>query len=105
MSGGWDQMRVMSEQLTPLEVCERLIGPLPELERICGLRPKALYIWRRPAQGREAGDIVSARYQRALLDWSERHGLGLTARHLVYGASAAELDAILAQRPSVTEAA
>lgn len=88
----------MGKHLTPLEVCERLIGPPAVLGVVCGLSIKATYIWRRPATGRAAGDIPSAPNMRNLLDHSDRLGLGLTANHLIRGASEDEIAAILAAR-------
>ncbi len=85
----------MGKHLTPIEVCERLIGPPQELGQICGMGEKAAYLWRRSATGRDAGDIPSARHMRALLAYSETHGLGLTAEHLVRGAPEAEIEDIL----------
>jgi hypothetical protein len=88
----------MTKNLTPLEVCERLIGPLEQLGRIVGYTDKALYIWRRQSKFHEQGDIRSARHMRALLAHSDRLGLGLTPLHLIEGAAEAEVEAILAER-------
>lgn len=88
----------MSYNLTPLDVCKRLIGREDEIAAICGISAKAPYGWGRQTVWRDAGDISSARYQRRLLAHSIRCGLGLTAEHLIRGASAAEIDAILAAR-------
>lgn len=88
----------MSNHLTPLEVCEALIGPLPQIEKICGKRPKAGYGWRRPSTIRPAGEIPHDAYKRALLAHSAAKGLGLTETHLIWGAPAAEIEGILAAR-------
>lgn len=88
----------MSRDLTPLEVCERLIGPIEQLGRIIGNGDKALYMWRRPSKFHAPGDIRSARHMRALLAHSDRLGLGLTPLHLIEGADAVEVEAILALR-------
>jgi len=88
----------MSNNLTPLQVCERLLGPLPQIEAVCGQKPKAAYCWRRPSAYRAAGDIPSTRHMRSLLAHSAARGLGLTEAHLIWGASAAEIDSILATR-------
>lgn len=85
----------MSEHLTPLEVCERLIGPLERIGTICRIDPKAPYHWRRQSVGRLAGDVPSATHMRALLDYAEANSIPLTAAHLVRGASVAEIDALL----------
>ncbi len=88
----------MSEHLTPIAVCEALIGKPEVIGAVCGIDLKAPFGWRRAAEGRDAGDITSARHMRALLAHSETHGLGLTAGHLIRGAARAEVEAILAAR-------
>lgn len=98
----------MGKHLTPLEVCERLIAPIQSLGPICGLGPKAAYLWRHANSSRDPGDIPSGPNQRALLDHSDAHGRGLTALHLIRGADEAEIAAILAARapqPPAMEAA
>jgi len=84
----------MSDHLTPLEVCERLVGKLPEIELITGRRPKGAYAWKRPAMGRNPGDMP-ADANRKLLKYAKRHGIPLTEKHLIWGASRAEIDALL----------
>lgn len=64
---------------------------------MCRLNRKAAYTWQKPSEQRLAGDIPPV-HQRALLDHSDRHGLGLTAEHLIRGASEAEVAAILDAR-------
>ena len=88
----------MGKHLTPTEVCERLIGPPQILGPLCGKGEKAAYLWRRASTGRDPGDIPSAPNMRALLAHSEAHALGLTAEHLILGATEAEVAAILAAR-------
>lgn len=95
----------MSDHLTPVEVCERLLGPLSVLERIVGYRPKAGYGWLRSSKERDAGDFPSARLMRKLLDHAEAQGIPLTARHLIRGADTAEIDALLADRQEPRAAA
>lgn len=87
----------MSNHLTPLQVCERLVGPLPAIASICGQSQKAAYIWRRGSTLRDAGDIPSARHQRRLLAYGAARGIPLTAEHLIWGADAAEIEALLAR--------
>lgn len=87
----------MGSYLTPLEVCERLIGPKGQLALLCGLGKKGAFFWGRQSKWRDAGDLLS-KHARTLLDHSDRHGLGLTAEHLIRGASEAEVAAILAAR-------
>ena len=81
-----------------MDVCERLIGDPRRLAAICGLEVKSAFPWRRASKWRDAGDLPSAKTQRALLAHSAAHRLGLTAEHLIWGASEAEIDAILAER-------
>lgn len=88
----------MSNHLTPLEVCERLIGKPETVAEASGLHKKSAFPWRHASKWREAGDLPSAKIQRALLAHSAAHRLGLTADHLIWGAAEAEIDAILAER-------
>lgn len=88
----------MKHELTPLEVCERLIGPLQVIADVIGYGPTAPYLWEKPAKNRAAGDLPSAIIMRALLAHSAAHQLGLTAEHLIWGADEAEIEEILAQR-------
>jgi hypothetical protein len=94
----------MSTHLTPVEVCEALIGPLPRLAVVAGLHPKSPFVWRRHSEWRQAGDMPP-RVNRLLLDHSDAHDLGLTAEHLIRGADSAEIAAILAARPQSQQAA
>jgi hypothetical protein len=88
----------MSKHHTPLEVCELLIGKPDIIAAICGVNEKAPFGWRHAADRRGGGDIPYTAHQRALLDYSEANGLGLTAVHLIRGASADEVAEILAAR-------
>ena len=90
----------MKHELTPLEVCERLIGPLQAIAEVIGYGPTAPYLWEKPAKNREAGDLPSSIIMRLLLAHSTAHRLGLTAEHLIWGADEAEIEAILAERGS-----
>lgn len=85
---------VMSDHLTPLQVCERLIGKFPEIEKITGRKPKGAYAWLRPAKGRNPGDMP-ADANRTLLRYAKRHGIPLTPAHLIWGASRAEVERLL----------
>jgi hypothetical protein len=95
----------MTDDMTPLEVCERLIGPLPVLAEICGYGRTAAYIWRKGGATRDKGDLPSPRLMRTLLDHSDAHALGLTAEHLIRGADSVEIEAILAARQPSQQAA
>ena len=88
----------MSKHLSPFEVCERLVAPREELGPIVGLGPKASYGWRFESNWRDAGDFPSARIMRRLLAYSSARQLGLTEKHLIWGAPAAEIEEILAAR-------
>lgn len=83
----------MSDHLTPLAVCERLIGPYSAIEKIAGRKPKAAYIWARSAQGRSAGDMP-ADANRSLLAYAAARDIPLTAEHLIWGASVEEIAAL-----------
>ena len=97
----------MGNHCTPLEVCKRLIGKFELIGEICGIHPKSPYQWRDGQGLRAAGDLPFAAHMRRLLDYSDRLGLGLTADHLIRGASEDEIAAILAARnaPPSLEAA
>tara|TARA_R110000868_G_scaffold54164_3_gene169590 strand:+ start:2151 stop:2456 length:306 start_codon:yes stop_codon:yes gene_type:complete len=84
----------MSSNLTPLEVCEHLIAPISKLGTIAGMKEKAAYGWRRASEWRDAGDMPP-RVNRRLLKFAKHRGIPLTATHLIFGASRAEVDALL----------
>ncbi|PZQ99913.1 MAG: hypothetical protein DI533_04585 [Cereibacter sphaeroides] len=86
----------MQKHLTPVEVCERLIGAPEKIAVICGLHEKSVYPWRRPSTGRDAGEIPSSRHMRLLLAYAAARNIPLTAEHLIWGAPAAEIEALLA---------
>jgi hypothetical protein len=88
----------MSNHLTPFDVCERLIGKPETVAEVSGLHKKSAFPWRHASKWREAGDLPSAKVQRALLAHSDAHRLGLTAEHLIWGADEAKIEAILAER-------
>lgn len=96
----------MSDHLTPVEVCERLIGPLPVLEGIVGYRPKAGYAWKRSSGVRAPGDFPSVSIMRRLLTHAAARQIPLTPDHLIWGASSEEIDALIAKpAPDLIEAA
>ena len=95
------------QTLTPMQVVERLVGPPEVTGPAVGYGTKAAYHWRNPRTGRAAGDLPSAEVMRRLLAHSEAHGLGLTAEHLIRGATQAEVQDILSSlgtlvRPTFT---
>lgn len=86
----------MCRHLTPLAVLERLIGPLDAIAKVAGLHEKSPFVWRRSSKEREAGDIPSTKLMRLFLAHAAARGIPLTADHLIWGADAAEIDALLA---------
>lgn len=88
----------MTHNLTPMQVCERLIGKPEAIGMAAGLGEKAAYHWRNERKGRAAGDLPTASIMRALLAHSAANRLGLTADHLIWGASEEEVAEILATR-------
>ncbi len=90
----------MSNNLTPLAVCERLIGPYPVIAAICGYKAKSPYVWLRPSKGRAAGDFPSSRIIRQILAYAAARSIPLTAEDLIWGADADELAARLATPPA-----
>jgi hypothetical protein len=90
----------MSDHLTPVQVCEKLIGPLAELERIAGYRPKTAYAWLRSSMERQAGDLPSVRLMQCFLAHARARGIPLTADHLIWGAPRDEIDELLAAMPA-----
>lgn len=88
----------MSKHLAPIEVVEALIGKPEVIGGICQIDAKAPFGWRHAAKRRTAGDLPYAAHMRALLAHSAARGLGLTADHLIWGATEDEITAILAAR-------
>lgn len=85
----------MSNNLTPFQVVERLIGPPEAVGPIAGMNEKTSYGWRKSSANRDAGDIPSARTMRSLLAHAAAKGIPLKAEHLIWGAPAAEVEALL----------
>lgn len=82
-----------------------LFGSYDEIARACGVDEKTIYGWARASKLRDAGDVPSARHMRKLRRYAIEHNLGLTAEHLVRGASEAEIDTILNSRDTPARAA
>lgn len=87
---------VMTQNLTPMQVCERLIGKPEQIAAAIGYQEKAPYHWRHAREGRDAGDLPTARVMRSLLAHAAAHRIPLTADHLIWGASEGEVAALLA---------
>lgn len=83
----------MSNHLTPLEVCERLIAPRKSLGELIGYKPKAAYNWAHGSAWRQPGDMPPGANRR-LLAYAAAHGIPLRADHLIWGAPACEIDAL-----------
>lgn len=86
----------MSHNLTPMQVCERLIGKPEQIAVAAKTQEKAPYHWRHERTGRAAGDLPSATVMRNLLDFADTHRIPLTADHLIWGATEAEVAALQA---------
>lgn len=80
----------MSSHLTPLRVCEALIGPLEKIGTAAGLTEKAPYRWRRSSANRDAGDIPQ-RPARRLLAYAAARGIPLNSDHILFGCTVAEV--------------
>lgn len=93
----------MRNHLTPVEVCERLLGPLAEIERIVGYKPKSGYAWLRNSGDRDPGYFPHVRLMQRLLTHAAARGIPLTAEHLIWGADAASIEALLAQHRVAAE--
>lgn len=78
-----------------MQVCERLIGKPEAVSGAADLQPKASYGWRHGSTDRDAGDIPSARYMRRLLAFARANQIPLEPRHLIEGATRAEIEALL----------
>lgn len=87
----------MSKHLSPVTVAEVMLGGIENVARIAGRDDKAAYHWRHANSIRAAGDIPSAEIIRRLLNHAGAHGIPLRAEHLIWGAPAAEVDALLRQ--------
>ena len=85
----------MSEHLTPTDVIHRLFGGPSGVQAIIGGHVKTTFKWKHGSKFRDAGDIPSARTMRTLLAVAKQRRIGLTAEHLIYGASEAEIAALM----------
>lgn len=81
--------------MTPSDVCERLIG-IGVIAKVLGYDRSAPFQWRHASKTRDAGDLPSARAMRRLLAHAAARQIPLTAEHLIWGADAAEIEALAA---------
>lgn len=87
----------MTDNLTPMQVCERLIGKPEQIAVAVGYDQKSAFPWRRAAKNRAAGHFPSSMIMQRLLAHAAARHIPLTADHLIWGASEAEITALLAQ--------
>ncbi|WP_167733379.1 hypothetical protein [Thioclava nitratireducens] len=95
----------MTAHLTPVQVCEALLGGVDRVAKAAGVHRTTVFPWRRASAIRDTGDVPGARVMRRILAYSAARGLGLTADHLIWGAPRAEVDEILLRRDTAREAA
>lgn len=74
--------------ISPVEVVLRLVGRPKEVAAVVHRHRTAVVKWRR------CGDIPDPQSQRALLLHARGLGIPLTAEHLIFGATEAELSAV-----------
>lgn len=79
--------------LTPLDVVECLIGDMRSIGKIACAHPKSPYGWRHASKWRDAGDMPPP-VNRRILAHAARHGLPLTAEHLIWGAEWSDVEAM-----------
>lgn len=72
-----------------------MIGRPETIGAAIGVSAKAAYHWRNPRTGRAAGDLPSADVMRRLLAFARANRIPLEPRHLIEGATRAEIDALL----------
>ena len=80
-----------------MQVVERLIGKPEQIAKVVGYKEKAAFPWRNATQKRPAGHFPSTMIIQRLLAHAAAHQIPLTADHLIWGASEAEIEALLAQ--------
>ncbi|MEX0306048.1 MAG: hypothetical protein AB3N12_01565 [Ruegeria sp.] len=84
----------MSDNLTPLEVCEKLIAPRKSLGALIGYKEKAAYSWAKPSKYRLAGDLP-VHAQRQILVEFRRRGLNADPAWLIEGAKRSDIEKFL----------
>jgi hypothetical protein len=85
----------MSSNLSPVDVSFRLFGGYKGVAGVLGMSEKSPLAWKRPSKYREAGDFPNTSILRTLLAAARQRRIPLTADHLIYGASEAEIAALL----------
>lgn len=85
----------MSNILTPVAVAEMLLGSIETVARASGRHEKAGYRWRYENSARVAGDLPSVDAIRHLLAHTAARSIPLKPEHLIWGAPAAEIEALL----------
>ena len=95
----------MSDHLAPLTVAAKLLGGIERVALAAGRDPKAAYHWRHPNSSRAPGDLPSPTVMRAVLAYAKARDIPLTADHMLYGAPAAEIEALLSERRAARVAA
>lgn len=90
---------LMSEYFDPLTVAERLLGGIEAVSRIAGRSEKVGYQWRHANGKRAPGDLPGPGVMRSLLAHATANGIPLKPEHLIWGAPAAEIEALLADMP------
>jgi hypothetical protein len=88
----------------PLEAAIAAFGSPEAVADICGRHRTTLYGWKRASVDRPAGDLPSTAIMRKLLAHARAHGIPLTPEHLIFGASAAEVEHLAARlRPTAND--
>lgn len=84
-------------RLTPLQICTRVVGSIAAVADALGLERTAVSHWQHGTHSRRAGDLPSTTYTRAMLAHCAARDLPMRADWLIWGATAAEVDAALAE--------
>ncbi|WP_425426175.1 carph-isopro domain-containing protein [Albimonas pacifica] len=87
----------MSNAVSPVDVVVSLFGSPGAVAEVCDRHRTAVSHWRRAGPRREAGDVPPP-HMRKLLAHARAHGIPLTAEHLIFGATRAELEILLDRR-------
>lgn len=86
---------IAATALLAVSKVERLIGRPERVSAVTGQSDKAAYLWRHGSSSRDAGDIPSTRLMSVLLKHAAANGIPLTAEHLIWVASEADILALL----------